>query len=31
MKREEVRELFDDLEEWKETPYGYDREVVYFG
>ena len=29
MKREEVRELFDDLEEWKETPYGYDREVVY--
>ena len=29
MKRDEVRSLFDDLEEWRETPYGYDHEVVY--
>ncbi len=29
MKRDEVRKLFDNLEEWRETPYGFDYEVVY--
>lgn len=29
MKWEGVRELINDLEEWRETPFGYDHEVVY--
>ncbi|MBP5529453.1 MAG: hypothetical protein J6X80_05320 [Lachnospiraceae bacterium] len=29
MKREEVQNLLNDLEEWRETPFGYDHEVVY--
>lgn len=29
MKREEVQNLFNDLNEWRETPFGYDHEVVY--
>lgn len=29
MKRDEVQKLFSDFEEWKETPFGYDHEVVY--